>query len=118
MAGLALNGETLALMPVTSRALARAPPAATGPAADLPAISRHYMQSEHEPHVDDENESPEEDGHNFKECSLELGPLANGQYISALRGGADAEVGPETGLQQGQGIYHATLTRLAAPWMN
>ena len=37
---------------------------------------------------------------------------------SLRRGGADAEMGLETGPQQGQGAHHATRTRLAAPWMN
>ena len=37
---------------------------------------------------------------------------------SLRRGGADAEAGPATAPQQGQGAHHATQTRLAAPWMN
>ena len=35
---------------------------------------------------------------------------------SLRRGGADAEVDPETGPHQRQGAHHATRTRLAAPW--
>ena len=33
-------------------------------------------------------------------------------------GGDDAEVGQETGPQQGQSAHHVMQTRLAAPWMN